>query len=89
MNAYHLFDTDREAVSVNVQMQIIKLTQDPEIMAKINEGKLKIVGAFYEISSGIVDFFMQVGAEEEGEEFKPLPGVQSRYNPKTQEVVYA
>lgn len=79
---------DREAVAYNVKNQVIKLVEDPAILAKINEGKLKVVGAFYEISSGIVDFFMQV-ARDEGGEFKPSPGVQSRYNPVTKEVVYA
>jgi hypothetical protein len=58
-------------------------------MAKVDAGQLKIVGAFYEISSGIVDFFHLVAQEREGEPFKPSPGVHSRYNPKTKEVVYA
>lgn len=80
---------DREAVATNVKNQVIKLTEDPKILAKVNEGKMKIVGGFYEISSGIVDFFMLVAQEQPGVEFKPSPGVHSRYNPKTKEIVYA
>ena len=80
---------DREAVATNVKNQVIKLTEDPKILAKINEGKMKIVGGFYEISSGIVDFFMLVAQEQPGVEFKPSPGVHSRYNPKTKEIIYA
>jgi len=80
---------DREAVASNVANQVVRLAEDPKIMAKINEGKLKIVGAFYEISSGIVDFFHLVAKEEPGVAFRPSPGVQSRYNPKTKQVVYA
>ena len=80
---------DREAVANNVANQVVRLAEDPQILAKINEGKLKIVGAFYEISSGIVDFFHLVAMEEPGLPFKPSPGVQSRYNPKTKQVVYA
>jgi len=80
---------DREAVANNVANQVVKLAEDPQIIARIEEGKLKIVGAFYEISSGIVDFFHLVTKVEEGKPFKPSPGVQSRYNPKTKEIVYA
>ena len=58
-------------------------------MAKVEAGNLIIVGAFYEISSGIVDFFMQVSQDEPDAPFVPSPGVQSRYNPKTKELVYA
>lgn len=89
----HIYDArarDREAVAINVKNQVIQLAEDPQILAKVNEGKLKIVGAFYEISSGIVDFFMQVAKYEESKgPFKPSPGVQSRYNPETKEIVYA
>lgn len=81
---------DREAVAKNVRNQVIKLTKDKQIMEKVNAGKTVIIGAFYEISSGIVDFFMQVSAPPgKGEEYKPSPGVQSRYNPQTGEIVYA
>jgi carbonic anhydrase len=80
---------DREAVAANVANQVAILAEDPAIMAKIEAGNLKIVGAFYEISSGIVDFFHLVAQEVPGEPFKPSPGVHSRYNPKTKEVVYA
>jgi carbonic anhydrase len=82
---------DREAVCTNVKNQVVKLSEDVQILDKVNEGKLKIVGAFYEISSGIVDFFMQVAKYDPVEhgEFKPSPGVQSRYDPVTKKIVFA
>jgi carbonic anhydrase len=82
---------DREAVCINVKNQVMKLSQDVQILQKVNEGKLKIVGGFYEISSGIVDFFMQVARYDPMEhgEFKPSPGVQSRYDPLTKKIVFA
>jgi carbonic anhydrase len=79
---------DRERVTMNVRNQITQLCQDQQIMAKVNNGNLIIVGGFYEISSGIVDFFMQVSQPNKGD-FKPSPGVQCRYNPVTDEIVAA
>ena len=80
---------DREAVVTNVRIQIEDLTKDPQVLKQVNEGKLIIIGAFYEISSGIVDFFMEVSQYQKGDEFKPSPGVESRYNPDTEEIVYS
>jgi carbonic anhydrase len=80
---------DREAGTANVRNQIKALVDDPEMLALINEGKLIIVGGFYEISSGIVDFFMQVAKKEGENDVKPSPGVQSRYQPETREIVDA
>eukprot|EP00929_Paragymnodinium_shiwhaense_P002188 TRINITY_DN10239_c0_g1_i1.p1 TRINITY_DN10239_c0_g1~~TRINITY_DN10239_c0_g1_i1.p1 ORF type:complete len:393 (+),score=103.17 TRINITY_DN10239_c0_g1_i1:67-1179(+) len=51
---------DREAVVTNVRRQIEQLAGDDGIMAKVVSGELLVVGAFYEISSGIVDFFSEV-----------------------------
>jgi carbonic anhydrase len=70
---------DREAVVTNVKRQVEKLTQDPTIMSKIKNKELIVVGAFYEISSGIVDFFYEVSEEVDA----LRPGVQSRYDPNT------
>jgi len=53
---------DREAVTQNVKRQVEKLTEDEGMMQKVKKGELIIVGAFYEISSGIVDFFHEVDA---------------------------
>lgn len=88
----HILDArarDREAVATNVKNQIVRLAEDPHTMERVDQGKMKLVGGFYEISSGIVDFFMLVAKEVPGEEFKPSPGVHSRYNPRTKEIVYA
>ena len=81
---------EREAATANVRVQVEKLTQDPEVMRLVNAGKLMIVGAFYELSSGMVDFLMEVSKPESPYgDLKPSPGVQSRYNPKTKKTVYA
>ena len=47
---------DREAVICNVREQLKTLAKDANLMAKVREGSLLIVGGFYEISSGMVDF---------------------------------
>jgi carbonic anhydrase len=47
---------DREAVIANVKRQVDGLTKDVGIMEKVKNGELLIVGCFYEICSGIVDF---------------------------------
>eukprot|EP00929_Paragymnodinium_shiwhaense_P060891 TRINITY_DN303_c0_g2_i1.p1 TRINITY_DN303_c0_g2~~TRINITY_DN303_c0_g2_i1.p1 ORF type:complete len:322 (-),score=91.97 TRINITY_DN303_c0_g2_i1:464-1429(-) len=53
---------DREAVISNVKRQLEFLKQDTGIVQKIKEGELICVGAIYEISSGIVDFFSEITA---------------------------
>mmetsp|Transcript_44980 Transcript_44980/g.127231 ORF Transcript_44980/g.127231 Transcript_44980/m.127231 type:complete len:330 (+) Transcript_44980:68-1057(+) len=47
---------DREAVVTNVRRQIESLTDDQGVMGKVSRGELLVVGAFYELSSGIVDY---------------------------------
>mmetsp|Transcript_57809 Transcript_57809/g.126676 ORF Transcript_57809/g.126676 Transcript_57809/m.126676 type:complete len:297 (-) Transcript_57809:516-1406(-) len=54
---------DREAVTTNVKRQVEKLTLDKGIMEQVKKGNLIIVGCFYEISSGIVDFFHEVNSK--------------------------
>eukprot|EP00933_Yihiella_yeosuensis_P021899 TRINITY_DN1726_c0_g1_i6.p1 TRINITY_DN1726_c0_g1~~TRINITY_DN1726_c0_g1_i6.p1 ORF type:complete len:362 (-),score=80.51 TRINITY_DN1726_c0_g1_i6:164-1249(-) len=51
---------DREAVITNVRRQVEGLCEIESIMQKVAAKELIVVGAFYEISSGIVDFFMEV-----------------------------
>jgi carbonic anhydrase len=51
---------DREAVITNIRRQVEGLQQDADIMQKVKAKELMIVGCFYEISSGIVDFFLEV-----------------------------
>uniref|UniRef100_A0A7S0ZX82 carbonic anhydrase n=1 Tax=Noctiluca scintillans TaxID=2966 RepID=A0A7S0ZX82_NOCSC len=53
---------DREAVVVNAKRQIDMIRRDKEIMKIVAREELIVVGAFYEISSGIVDFFEEVAA---------------------------
>lgn len=48
---------DREAVVKNTSSQVFKLQQNALIKQRLEEGTLLVCGAFYEITSGIVDFF--------------------------------
>jgi len=69
---------DREAVITNVKRQVEALTRDEKIMQKVNAKELMIVGSFYEISSGIVDFFFEVSSSAD----LPSKGVTSQFDPK-------
>eukprot|EP00440_Ansanella_granifera_P071833 gb/GFBE01077952.1/.p1 GENE.gb/GFBE01077952.1/~~gb/GFBE01077952.1/.p1 ORF type:complete len:484 (+),score=109.53 gb/GFBE01077952.1/:1-1452(+) len=51
---------DREAVVTNVKRQVDDLCNNPTILSKIQRKELMVVGAFYEISSGIVDFLKEI-----------------------------
>merc|ERR1712061_719305 len=65
---------DREAVTTNVKAQVESLVRDKGIMAKVRSKELIILGAFYEISSGIVDFFHEVsGQPDKGPEVQRAP----------------
>merc|ERR1712232_838365 len=57
---------DREAVVTNVKSQLATLTRDETIMKKVHNKELLVVGAFYEISSGIVDFFLEITEAAQG-----------------------
>ncbi len=46
----------REAVISNVRLQVHKMRQNPVIQRAEKSGKITVVGAFYEIGSGAVDF---------------------------------
>jgi carbonic anhydrase len=46
----------REACILNVMHQKHRLEADPFVAAAIESGSLQVVGAFYEIGSGAVDF---------------------------------
>jgi carbonic anhydrase len=47
----------REAVINNVRLQVHELNQDRVIRDAVERGQIKVIGAFYEIGSGAVDFF--------------------------------
>ena len=47
----------REAVVANVRQQVFNIKKQPAIQAAIASNKIVVVGAFYEITSGAVDFF--------------------------------
>ena len=77
---------EREAIVTNVKRQVETLADDQAIMQKVEAGELLIIGAFYEISSGIVDFFFEVskaspkpavGNADEQEEKEEKPPVNS------------
>jgi len=75
---------DREAVTTNVKAQVEKLVRDKGIMSQVRSGELMMLGAFYEISSGIVDFFHEVSVDEDDDVLlmqpkrAPSQGVMSR-----------
>ena len=46
----------REAVVANVRLQVHRMKQNPVVSARVKDGKLAVIGAFYEITSGTVDF---------------------------------
>lgn len=46
----------REAVIANVRLQTYRLGQNPTVATSVKAGKTKVIGAYYEISSGAVDF---------------------------------
>jgi len=65
---------DREAVTTNVKAQVETLVRDKGIMEKVRSEELIMLGAFYEISSGIVDFFHEVsGQPDKGPEVQRAP----------------
>ena len=47
----------REAVIANVRLQVHELKQNPTVISAIERKQIEVVGAYYEISSGAVDFF--------------------------------
>jgi carbonic anhydrase len=49
---------DREAVITNIKRQVDDLMKDAGIKEKVDKEELIVVGCFYEISSGIVDFLL-------------------------------
>merc|ERR550537_1526260 len=54
---------DREAVITNIKTQVEKLTRDTSVMSKVYADELILVGGFYEISSGLVDFVLEVNSK--------------------------
>ena len=54
---------DREACVANVYNGLDALTADPDIMKRVKNKELILLGCFYEISSGIVDFLKEVSHE--------------------------
>lgn len=69
---------DREAVATNVRSQLARLALDAGLTEKVQATELIIIGAFYEISSGIVDFFYEVTVDSEN--VKPSPSVSDDEN---------
>jgi len=57
---------DREAVVTNVKYQVNQLAENEGIMAKVQSQELLVIGGFYEISSGIVDFFSEISPPDAG-----------------------
>merc|ERR1712190_76955 len=64
---------DRESVVTNVKSQLYRLTRDEYIMDKVNKKELIVAGCFYEISSGIVDFFLEITEVKESDSLANTP----------------
>lgn len=47
----------KDAVIANVRAQIARIKEDHLLQKRFNEGSLKIVGAYYNFETGLVDFF--------------------------------
>ncbi len=47
----------REAVIANVRRQVHELKQNPVVLEAVQNKEVAVIGAYYEISSGAVDFF--------------------------------
>jgi carbonic anhydrase len=47
----------REAVIANVRRQVQELKQNPVVLESLQNKEIAVIGAYYEISSGAVDFF--------------------------------
>ena len=47
----------REAVIANVRMQVHQLKQNQVVLEAMQKKEIAVIGAYYEISSGAVDFF--------------------------------
>jgi carbonic anhydrase len=47
----------KEAVIANIKAQILRIKKDPLLQKRFKEGSLKIVGAYYNFETGLVDFF--------------------------------
>jgi carbonic anhydrase len=47
----------REAVIANVRRQVHELKQNPVVLEAMQNKEVAVIGAYYEISSGAVDFF--------------------------------
>jgi carbonic anhydrase len=49
----------REAVLHNVRLQVHRLRQNPVVAEACDSGRIRLVGAYYEIGSGAVDFLIE------------------------------
>ncbi len=52
----------REAVLHNVRLQVSRAAENPSVSRAVDEGRMQVIGAFYEIGSGAVEFLI---SEEE------------------------
>lgn len=49
----------REAVLHNVRLQVARAAENPTVRAAVGEGRLQVIGAYYEIGSGAVEFLIE------------------------------
>lgn len=47
----------REAAIANVRLQARRMNDNPTVKSAVEAGEIRVVGAYYELGSGAVDFF--------------------------------
>lgn len=73
----------KAAVLANVEQIVTDLRGQSAILRELVEtGKVQLVGAFYELSSGRVTFSLPIGGEKEKDAPKPSPTAHTRPNEK-------
>mmetsp|Transcript_38623 Transcript_38623/g.95673 ORF Transcript_38623/g.95673 Transcript_38623/m.95673 type:complete len:332 (+) Transcript_38623:97-1092(+) len=68
---------DRESVIANALGQVKKVVAEQNVLEKVTKGDVLVVAAFYEITSGIVDFIELPTLSAFRASSKPLPSIKS------------
>jgi carbonic anhydrase len=47
----------REAAIANVRLQVCRMNENPTVKSAVETGEMRVIGGYYELGSGAVDFF--------------------------------
>ena len=47
----------REAAIANVRLQVRRMNENPTVKSAVDTGEIRVIGGYYELGSGAVDFF--------------------------------